>query len=101
MKTEKIVSALSALAQESRLAVYLLLLDHEDEQGMAAGDIAEALEVPSTTLSFHLTQLRHAGLVESKKEGRHIFYHANRKKAKKVAQVISGKRAVNEKRFEL
>ena len=95
MKPEKALAALAALAQESRLAVYLLLL--EEENGVIAGDIAARLDIPLTTLSFHLNQLKHAGLVTSEKNGRFVIYHANRKKAKKLGQYITGKNTNEQK----
>jgi len=89
MKSEKAVVALSALAQESRLAVFRLLL--EEGGGVSAGDIAEKLGVPATTMSFHLSQLKNSGLITSEKKGRQIIYSANKKKVKKLAGFISGK----------
>jgi len=90
MKPNKAVDALSALAQESRLAVFTLLLEIGDD-GMSAGDIAKRLEIPDTTLSFHLSQLKSSNLVESRKEGRFVIYSANKKKVKKLAKYITGK----------
>lgn len=89
MKIKKILMALSALAQESRLAVYRLLLS--EENGLPAGTIAERLDIPATTMSFHLSQLKSAGLVDSSKDGRSVIYVANRKRAKKLAKYITGK----------
>ncbi|PYQ49268.1 MAG: transcriptional regulator [Acidobacteria bacterium] len=70
------VEALGALAQPSRLAVFRLLVQ-AGPQGRAAGDIAHEVGVPATTLSFHLTQLGHAGLVRSRRHGRSILYAAD------------------------
>jgi DNA-binding transcriptional ArsR family regulator len=67
------VAALQALAQDSRLAVFRLLVGR-GPRGMAAGQIAERLDVPATTLSFHLAQLTQAGLLASRREGRSILY---------------------------
>jgi DNA-binding transcriptional ArsR family regulator len=64
---------LTALAQESRLRVFRLLVPAGDV-GMAAGEIAERLDIPPATLSFHLKELSHAGLIESRREGRSIIY---------------------------
>ncbi len=97
MKTSKIVQALSALAQESRLAIFRLLLEEED--GLQAGIISERLGIVSTTMSFHLNQLSKAGLIESHKEGRFIIYSANRKKAKKLAKYITGKDLIKNEDF--
>jgi ArsR family transcriptional regulator, arsenate/arsenite/antimonite-responsive transcriptional repressor len=69
------VAALAALAQETRLAAFRLLVQ-AGEEGMAAGDIAAALEVPAATLSFHLKELARAGLVASRQAGRSVIYRA-------------------------
>jgi ArsR family transcriptional regulator, arsenate/arsenite/antimonite-responsive transcriptional repressor len=76
MKPNQVVKALSALAQPTRLAIYRLLVEHGPE-GLAAGQIAERLKVAPATLSFHFRTLSHAGLVESKQDGRFIYYAAN------------------------
>ena len=70
------VDALSALAQESRLAIYRLLVE-AGPQGMAAGKIGEQLELPPATLSFHLARLVRAGLARSRQEGRFVIYSAD------------------------
>jgi ArsR family transcriptional regulator, arsenate/arsenite/antimonite-responsive transcriptional repressor len=69
------VTALDALAQPSRLAVFRLLVQ-AGPQGLPAGEIADTLGVPANTLSFHLAQLGHAGLVRSHRNGRSIIYAA-------------------------
>lgn len=70
------MAALAALAQESRLAVFRLLVQRGPE-GLPAGEISARLGVPATTLSFHFSQLSHAGLVRSRREGRSIIYAAD------------------------
>lgn len=70
------VSALGALAQEHRLALFRLLIQAGDF-GMAAGSIADALGVPNSSLSFHLTQLSKAGLVRQERQHRSIIYRAD------------------------
>jgi DNA-binding transcriptional ArsR family regulator len=67
------IDALAALAQESRLRAFRLLVKCGPE-GMAAGEIARALKVPHNTLSSHLAVLVQAGLVRSRKEGRSVIY---------------------------
>ena len=62
MKAEKAVIALGAVAHEHRLAVYRLLVQR-GPQGLAAGAIAERFGLPPSSLTFHLQQLRHAGLI--------------------------------------
>jgi DNA-binding transcriptional ArsR family regulator len=76
METRTAVTALGALAQETRLSVFRLLVEAGPE-GVPAGAVAEAVEVPAATLSFHLKELSHAGLVTARQEGRFIFYAAN------------------------
>lgn len=72
------IAALSALAQETRLDVFRLLVQKGPE-GLAAGEIGTRLGQPSPTMSFHLNQLRFAGLVRSRRESRSIIYSANYK----------------------
>jgi DNA-binding transcriptional ArsR family regulator len=76
MKSESAVYALAALAQEHRLALFRLLVQ-AGEKGMAAGAIAEALGVPNSSLSFHLAQLRNAGLILQERQHRSLIYRAN------------------------
>ena len=73
MELRQAVIALTALAQESRLRVFRLLVP-AGEAGLPAGEIAERLDIPPATLTFHLKELSHAGLVESRREGRSIIY---------------------------
>lgn len=70
------VAALTALAQETRLAVFRLLVE-AGEDGLCAGDIGARLGVPPATLSFHLAQLANAGLVDARQQSRYIFYSAD------------------------
>jgi len=76
MEMTKAVESLAALAQESRLAVFRLLVEAGPD-GMMAGEISEELEIPSSTLSFHLKDLSQAGLLQSERHGRAIIYQAN------------------------
>jgi len=69
------IAALAALAQESRLDIFRLLV-RVGTEGMPAGQIGERLGLPSATLSFHLNQLKHAGLVTFRREGRSLIYMA-------------------------
>lgn len=75
MDREAAIGALGALAQETRLDVFRLLI-RAGRAGMPAGAIAARLELAPATLSFHLAALRHAGLVEARREGRQLFYGA-------------------------
>jgi ArsR family transcriptional regulator, arsenate/arsenite/antimonite-responsive transcriptional repressor len=65
METTKVLSALAALSQEHRLAVFRLLVEHAPE-GLTPGVIAERLSLAPATLSFHLKELSHAGLIASR-----------------------------------
>ena len=76
MKIVAAVEALAALAQESRLAVFRLLVQ-AGKEGVAAGVLGERLGIPPATLSFHLKTLTHARLVKSRTEGRFVIYNAN------------------------
>jgi DNA-binding transcriptional ArsR family regulator len=75
MDTSAATAALSALAQESRLSAFRLLV-HAEPAGLPAGEIARALGVPHNTLSSHLAVLSHAGLVTARREGRSVIYRA-------------------------
>ena len=70
-----VLRALSALAQENRLAAFRLLVEHAPD-GLPAGSIAERLDVAPATLSFHLKELTHAGLITARQDGRFIWYRA-------------------------
>jgi DNA-binding transcriptional ArsR family regulator len=76
MKTPQALRALAALAQDTRLAIYRLLVQ-QGPGGLSAGTVAERLDLPAATLSFHLKELATAGMVESRQEGRFIYYSAN------------------------
>jgi len=73
MEIKDAVSALSALAHGSRLAAFRLLVKAPAE-GLPAGEIADELDVAPPTLSFHLSHLVRAGLIDSRRDGRSIFY---------------------------
>jgi DNA-binding transcriptional ArsR family regulator len=76
IESEAAISALGALAQEHRLAVFRLLVQAGPD-GMPAGAIAEALGIPNSSLSFHLAQLSRAGLVRQQRQHRSIIYSAD------------------------
>jgi ArsR family transcriptional regulator, arsenate/arsenite/antimonite-responsive transcriptional repressor len=76
MKAESAIGALGALAQEHRLEVFRQLVQ-AGERGMAAGAIAAALGIPGSSLSFHLAQLRNAGLILQERQHRSLIYRAN------------------------
>lgn len=76
MQAAAAIEALSALAQEHRLALFRLLVQ-AGERGMAAGAIAQALGIPGSSLSFHLAQLHRAGLIRQERQHRSLIYRAN------------------------
>lgn len=76
MKPDQAIAALSALAQEHRLALFRLLVQAGPE-GLPAGKIAETLGVPNSSLSHHLAQLHEAGLIAQRREGRSLIYSAD------------------------
>jgi DNA-binding transcriptional ArsR family regulator len=76
METMSAINSLSALAQEHRLAAFRLLLQAGDG-GLPAGAIADALGIPNSSLSFHLAQLRSAGLIVQQRQQRSLIYRAN------------------------
>ena len=76
MNAKTAVAALGALAQETRLAVFRLLVQQGPE-GMAAGAIAERLNLAASSLSFHLAQLSHAGLIAHRRASRSLIYSAD------------------------
>src|SRR6202165_5289616 len=76
MESKAAVRALNALAQETRLAIYRLLVER-GPAGSAAGKIGDALKLAPATLSFHLRELSHAGLVCARQQSRFIYYSAD------------------------
>ncbi len=75
MELQSAIHALSALAHESRLAIFRLLVP-EGSDGLTAGEIGERMGIPANALSFHLTRLRYAGLVTVRRNGRQMIYAA-------------------------
>jgi len=76
VESNSVINALAALAQDTRLAAYRLLVQAGPD-GLAAGEIAERLAVPPATLSFHLKELARAGLLQARPAGRFVMYHAD------------------------
>jgi DNA-binding transcriptional ArsR family regulator len=73
VETKTVLAALGALSQEHRLAIFRLLVEHGPE-GLPAGAIGDRLKLAPATLSFHLKELAHAGLVTARQDGRFIWY---------------------------
>ena len=76
MESIKAVAALAALAQETRLAIFRLLVE-AGPTGQSVGEIGAEVKAAPATLSFHLKELTHAGLIVARQDGRYIFYSAN------------------------
>ena len=76
MEKKDALAALAALAQETRLDVFRLLV-RAGGDGLAAGAIGEAVGVPGATLSFHLKELKSAGVVDCRRDGRSLIYRAD------------------------
>ncbi|PKU26674.1 ArsR/SmtB family transcription factor [Telmatospirillum siberiense] len=88
MDEKIIIAALSALAQESRLRVFRLLVT-AGPPGLPAGQIAEELAVPANTLSFHLSLLKNAGLVSVRREGRSLIYSADYDQSRSLVDYLT------------
>lgn len=76
MESRTVILALGALAQESRLAIFRMLVQRGPD-GFTPGEIAERLSIPAPTLSFHLKELQMAQLTVTRREGRFVYYSAN------------------------
>jgi DNA-binding transcriptional ArsR family regulator len=76
METTTALAAFAALAQETRLAVYRLLVEHAPD-GLTAGKVAETLAIAPASLSFHLKELTRAGLIVPRQDGRYVWYRAD------------------------
>ncbi len=76
MEEAEVIKALGALAQETRLRIFRLLVVAGPE-GMNPGHMAEVLGIAPTALSFHLKALGHCGLITSERDGRNLFYRAH------------------------
>lgn len=88
MDINKALLAFYALSQETRLKVFKILVEY-GKTGAAAGTISNRLKMPHNTLSFHLSNLSHAGLVTPRKEGRSVIYSANTKAIKGIIGYLS------------
>lgn len=88
MKEKDAVKALSALAQESRLKVFRYLVVVGSE-GANPSEIAERLQIPAATLSFHLKELTVAGLISQERDGRHLIYRAHYKAMSQLLKFLT------------
>ncbi|ACC98406.1 putative transcriptional regulator [Elusimicrobium minutum Pei191] len=87
MNSAERVNIFAALAQESRLSVFKILVEH-GTTGMCAGDISKKLNIAKNTLSFHLLLLTQAGLLKKRKEGLYIYYAVNFEAIKEVIDFL-------------
>lgn len=87
MEPEAAIEVFAALAQPTRLSVFRRLMEHQPE-GLPAGEVARLLEVPQNTMSSHLAILARAGLVESERRGRTIFYRPVIDRVREVASFL-------------
>jgi ArsR family transcriptional regulator, arsenate/arsenite/antimonite-responsive transcriptional repressor len=90
MKAEDAILALGALAQGSRLATFRLLVKR-GPQGYTPGELTQKLGIPGPTLSFHLRELVRAGLVESRREGRFLYYSAAFERMRSLIDFLTDK----------
>jgi DNA-binding transcriptional ArsR family regulator len=81
------VEAFSALAHQTRLELFFLLVRRGTE--ISAGELQEALEIPGPTLSHHLNALRRAGLIESRKEERYVYYSVKRDMVTELVRLLT------------
>ncbi|KOR46547.1 ArsR family transcriptional regulator [Xanthomonas oryzae] len=88
MDDNRAVSALAALAHADRLAAFRMLV-RAGPQGVPSGEIADALSIPPTRMSFHLSALERAGLLRCWRDGRRIFYAANYKDMRQLLAFLT------------
>jgi DNA-binding transcriptional ArsR family regulator len=88
MEKQLVISALAALAQETRLDVFRLLV-RAGPEGLPAGRIAEALDLPSATLSFHLKELKNAGLALCERDGRSMVYSPDCSRVEEILRYLT------------
>ena len=88
MENKYAVNLLAALAQDTRLSIFRLLV-RAGPTGVAAGEIGHALEVPPATVSFHLKELAHAELILARQQSRFIFYSANYSRMTELIQFLT------------
>jgi ArsR family transcriptional regulator len=91
MKSQDVILSLFALAQESRLAVFRLLVKRGPD-GYTPGELAEKLSLPAPTLSFHLKELTRAKLVEARRDGRFLYYSTNFTRMQDVIAFLTDQR---------
>ena len=88
MENTNAASLFAALSHQTRLSIFRLLVQ-AGPTGVAAGEIGSALKVPPATVSFHLKELAHAGLIESRQQSRFVFYSANYSKMNELIAFLT------------
>jgi ArsR family transcriptional regulator len=88
LTSASVISGLAALAHATRLKVFRQLVRH-GHGGQSAGELARQLEIPPQTLSFHLKELTRAGLLRSRRDGRHIYYAVDFDHARRLVAYMS------------
>ena len=88
MESKKAIATLGALAQDTRLAIYRMLV-RQGDVGMAAGSIGAALSLAPATLSFHLRELSQAGLIRARQRSRFIYYSSDRAALKNLLRYLA------------
>jgi DNA-binding transcriptional ArsR family regulator len=83
-----VISGLAALAHETRLALFRQLV-REGPGGESAGELARRFQIPPQTLSFHLKEMAHAGLLWTRREGRHVYYAVDFDHAQRLVSYLS------------
>lgn len=96
METPAVLKALGALAQENRLSIFRLLVQ-AGTRGRMVGEIAQTLSVANATLSFHLKELTHAGLIQARQEGRCIYYSADYSSMNRLLEFLTANCCVDDK----
>jgi ArsR family transcriptional regulator, arsenate/arsenite/antimonite-responsive transcriptional repressor len=92
-----VISGLAALAHETRLALFRQLV-RKGHAGESAGELARRLQIPPQTLSFHLKEMTHAGLLRSRREGRHVYYAVDFGHARQLVAYLSDSCCADEDR---
>lgn len=88
MTKTDVMAVLGALAQETRLDIFRMLVQRGSE-GVAAGEIGERMKLPPPTLSFHLNHLKHSGLIASRRQSRTVLYDAKIRRLDNAVEYLS------------
>lgn len=97
LSPEAVISGLAALAHQTRLELFRQLV-RKGGSGESAGELARTLGIPPQTLSFHLKEMTHAGLLQSRREGRHVYYVVDFDHARRLVRYLSDSCCADEDR---